>query len=50
MSRLNGTFIMNGSVRIVYFLLEKLPAACDEPEIKTASTDFNKRKTFSEGL
>jgi hypothetical protein len=42
--------IDQGLVKTCYFLLTALPAAGDEPEIKTDSTDFNKRIMLNEGL
>jgi hypothetical protein len=40
---------MDGLVETFYFLLT-VPAAGDDPEIKTASTDLNNRKKLKEGL
>jgi|KBSSwiS6_1023812.scaffolds.fasta_scaffold01838_5 hypothetical protein len=34
---------------LVYFLLEKLLDAIDEPEMNTDSTDFKRRKILNEG-
>lgn len=45
-----GTFnIMVGLVKTFYFLLT-VPAAGDDPEIKTDNTDLNSRNKLKDGL